>query len=63
MMNDEKNIRENSSNSWAVFVWDFELLNFEFVSDFVLCASDLLFYNNATFFHYCHMISQEFHMV
>jgi len=30
--------------SWAVFVLNFELLNFEFVSNFVLRASNLLSY-------------------
>jgi hypothetical protein len=43
MMNDEKNIRENSCNSWAVFVLDFENLNFEFVSNFGFRISDFGF--------------------
>jgi hypothetical protein len=36
-------IRVNSCNSWAVFVLNFENLNFEFVSDFEFRASDLFF--------------------
>jgi hypothetical protein len=41
MTKTKTNARETRKKVEADFVWDFEPLNFEFVSDFVLRASDL----------------------